>query len=156
MSSGPMVLSTQPTGAAAIELPCIRCGFCAEACPVRLQPQQLLWHLRAENLGRAANDGLEACSECGLCEVACPSHIPLLAIFGDGKKSLAAKGRLAEQAEAARLRFEARGKRLLRESVERAEREQARKQSMAAPDAIAAALARARARREANAADKNE
>lgn len=138
------------------ELPCIRCGYCASACPVRLQPQQLLWHLRAGSLERAENDGLHACTECGICDAVCPSHIPLARQFRLGKQSMALKTALSTQAEAARLRFEARGQRLQRESVERAELERTRTQTMAAPDAIAAALARARAKRGANAGEKGE
>ena len=31
------------------EQPCIRCGDCASACPVQLQPQQLFWYACADN-----------------------------------------------------------------------------------------------------------
>ena len=64
-------------------MPCIRCGDCATACPENLQPQQLLWDLRAGKLLHAREHGLLECSECGNCDSACPSRIPLLRNFRD-------------------------------------------------------------------------
>lgn len=52
---------------------CISCGKCAEVCPVRLMPFEVL-----------AGDGerLEKyCVACGACEFICPSGIPLLALI---------------------------------------------------------------------------
>ena len=34
------------------EMPCIRCGACAEVCPHELQPFELYWFARARNFGR--------------------------------------------------------------------------------------------------------
>lgn len=132
------------------ELPCIRCGDCAQACPPRLQPQQLLADLLSGHLDRAGTRGLQACIECGNCDAVCPSHIALARRFRIGKRELAVRNEQMGRAEAARQRHEARARRLERESNERAALEQARQSAMAAPDAVAAALARARARREAS------
>lgn len=63
------------------ELPCIRCGDCAHACPVDLQPQLLHWALRAGDPLALARLRLEDCIECGCCDYVCPSGIPLTARF---------------------------------------------------------------------------
>jgi electron transport complex protein RnfC len=67
------------------EWPCIRCGDCASACPVRLQPQDLLIAARASDHPELDVLGLDECIECGCCDVACPSHIPLTEIFRKAK-----------------------------------------------------------------------
>ena len=61
------------------ETPCIRCGKCAEACPMGLQPFLL------NKLSRIGGqfDALEAeriydCIECGSCQYTCPASIQLL------------------------------------------------------------------------------
>lgn len=130
------------------EMPCIRCGDCASACPSRLLPQQLLWQARAGRLEDARGQGLFDCIECGCCDLVCPSHIPLTQQFRLAKGELLARDADAADAEAARLRYESRRERLERESREREARLAARK-SAASPDAVAAALERARARRAA-------
>lgn len=131
------------------EMPCIRCGDCAPVCPARLLPQQLLWQVRAERPERAADQGLFDCIECGCCDLACPSHIPLTAHFRHAKGEQRARAAETARALAARERHESRQQRLEREAAERAERDAARRRSAASPDAVAAALERARAKRAA-------
>lgn len=132
----------------AAEMPCIRCGDCASACPARLQPQQLLWHIRADNQVRAEADGVFDCIECGCCDLACPSHIPLTEHFRNAKTAIRIEQRRMAVAAAAGLRFQHRGERLQRLGTERAEREAARAQSASSGDAVAAAIERAKARRQ--------
>ncbi|HEU0153332.1 MAG TPA: electron transport complex subunit RsxC [Arenimonas sp.] len=129
------------------EMPCIRCGDCASACPARLLPQQLLWQVRADRLDEARDQGLFDCIECGCCDLACPSHIPLTAHFRHGKSALRLRAAEAGRAEAARERYESRLQRLQREADEREQRLAERRAGAAQPEAVAAALARARARR---------
>lgn len=131
-----------------MELPCIRCGACADACPAGLQPQQLLWDLRAADLDAAQAHGLLSCEQCGACDTVCPSRIALHARFIAGGNALAERVLLMSQADAARLRFEKRNARLLRESDERAERELKLAERSASSDAVAAAIERVRARRQ--------
>ena len=131
------------------EMPCIRCGDCATVCPAQLLPQQLLWHARADRLGRAQDQGVFDCIECGCCDLACPSHIPLTRHFRHTKAQIRIKAAEAGRAEAARERHESRQQRLEREARELVQRQDARKAGAASPDAVAAALERARARRAA-------
>jgi electron transport complex protein RnfC len=137
------------------QMPCIRCGDCASACPSRLLPQQLLWQSRAGRLDDARSQGLFDCIECGCCDLACPSHIPLTQQFRVAKNELRTRDAAAASAEAARQRFELRQQRLEREAAEREAKLAARK-AAASPEAVAAALERARARRAGAANDRNE
>jgi electron transport complex protein RnfC len=129
------------------EMPCIRCGACANVCPSALRPQQLLWQLRAENLERAHADGLFNCIDCGRCDGVCPSHIPLARTFLDAKMMLRQRAQRLANAVAARERFESRQRRLQREAIAQAERSNERKSQVANPDAVAAALQRAKAKK---------
>jgi electron transport complex protein RnfC len=58
--------------------PCIRCGWCASNCPVRVQPAGLLEAAQTGDPFAAEHFGLDACIECGVCSYVCPSHLPLL------------------------------------------------------------------------------
>lgn len=130
-------------------LPCIRCGDCARDCPAQLQPQRLLWHWQAKNLDRAENDGLFDCIECGVCDLACPSRIPLTQRFREAKREIGLQRARAQRADASRRRFEARNARLARDAAERAQRDAERSKRSASADAVAAAIERAKAKRQA-------
>jgi electron transport complex protein RnfC len=132
---------------AGIEMPCIRCGACLEVCPDALQPGQLLRFVRAGELQNAADRGLFDCSECGRCDPVCPSRIPLLRIFRDGKQQIRQGARSRAIADAARDRYRSRQERLQRGAAETAVRLSERK-LQASADAVAAALERAKARRQ--------
>ncbi|MCB1553717.1 MAG: electron transport complex subunit RsxC [Xanthomonadales bacterium] len=131
-------------GSTAPALPCIRCGACADACPVRLLPQQLHAFSRAEDDGRLQAQGLFACIECGCCDPVCPSGIPLTAQFRQAKQRIQLEAVQRVQADTARQRHELRQQRLLETEALRAERREARRQQVTDP--IQAALARARAK----------
>jgi len=142
-----LVLGESELRPAGDEMPCIRCGDCASACPARLLPQQLLWQVRADRLDDAREQGLFDCIECGCCDLACPSHIPLTAHFRHGKSEVRARADDTVRAHAARERYESRLQRLQREATEREQRLAERRAGAASADAVAAALERARARR---------
>lgn len=59
--------------------PCIRCAWCVEGCPVRIQPAGLLEAAQQDDPYLAAPYGLDSCIECGICSYVCPSHLPILA-----------------------------------------------------------------------------
>jgi electron transport complex protein RnfC len=71
-----------------IEMPCIRCGDCAHACPAGLLPQQLLRYSRLQDRAALSELGLGDCIECGCCDYVCPSQIPLTSHFVLAKDSL--------------------------------------------------------------------
>jgi Na+-translocating ferredoxin:NAD+ oxidoreductase subunit C len=58
--------------------PCVRCGWCLEACPTRVQPARILDAAQRNDPEMAEQGGLHACIECGLCSHVCPSRLPLL------------------------------------------------------------------------------
>ncbi|WP_306478355.1 electron transport complex subunit RsxC [Methyloversatilis sp.] len=159
------------------ELPCIRCGECARACPADLQPFELYWHSRARNFGRAQEYKLFDCIECGCCAYVCPSHIPLVDYYRYAKSEIWARERDKDAADSARERFEFRNWRADREKEEKAAKLAARNAARpavkpadgaapAAADAAAAddpkkalieaAMARARAQKEAVAAKNTD
>jgi electron transport complex protein RnfC len=138
------------------EQPCIRCSACADACPASLLPQQLFWHSKAQEYDKSQEYNLFDCIECGACAYVCPSEIPLVHYYRVAKADIRAQEHEKDQADKARLRFEARQQRLEREQKEREEKHakaaEARKQAMSekdngANDKIAAALARAKAKK---------
>ena len=143
-----LVLGEQDLRDPAAEMPCIRCGDCATACPARLQPQQLLWHARAGNGERLADHGLFACIECGCCDVICPSHIPLTQQFRIAKTAVRIEQQRIAASLAAGARFEQRNTRLQRLASERLARDAERTQAASSGDAVAAAIERAKAKRQ--------
>ena len=140
------ILAMCATPQVGAELPCIRCGECAAVCPVRLQPQALIWHARADNETALREHGLVDCIECGCCDLVCPSHIPLTASFRNAKLRIRELEDEKARAERARLRFEARNARLQRDQEARAAElaEQKERAKQAAPSDIAEILKRKR------------
>lgn len=129
------------------EQPCIRCGDCATACPVGLQPQRLLLQLRDGHVVAMHDGGALDCTECGRCEAACPSLIPLVLRYRDAKRAIRSWSEGRAVALAARERYRERQDRLGRDDQARVERQTERTASAASADAVAAAIARAQARR---------
>lgn len=101
-------------------LACIHCGWCAEICPVHLQPQVFYQALQAQ---KSPDPTLQQCLVCGLCETVCPSQIPLNAWLRQGKAVQRQQQAQAQQAAAATARYGARTQRL----VARAEAEAAQR-----------------------------
>ncbi|MDX1801384.1 MAG: electron transport complex subunit RsxC [Marinobacter sp.] len=137
-----------------VEQPCIRCGACAEACPMELLPQQLFWTSKSGEFDKAEHLNLFDCIECGACAYVCPSSIPLVQYYRYAKGEV--RNQRAEQlkADQARQRFEARQARLEREQAEkearRKERAKAAARSASEPgEADDAKAARAAAVRDA-------
>ena len=107
---------------AAPEMPCIRCGSCAEVCPHELQPFEMYWFSRAKNFGKTQEYNIFDCIECGCCSYVCPSHIPLVQYFRFAKSEIWSRERDKSLADAAKARFEFRNERDEREKAEKAAR----------------------------------
>jgi len=74
--------------------PCIRCGYCLDACPIFLNPSQLgLLAEKGEFEVMANQFHLMDCFECGCCTYVCPSHIPLVQLFRISKNAVRKKQR---------------------------------------------------------------
>jgi len=69
--------------------PCIRCGYCVDACPMFLNPSMLGKLAANEEFSTMADEHhLMDCFECGSCSFVCPSHIPLVQQFRVAKTAM--------------------------------------------------------------------
>ena len=57
---------------------CIRCGWCLDACPMGLQPNEIGVYVEAGRPQDTAQFGLFECFECGCCAFVCPAKRPLV------------------------------------------------------------------------------
>jgi electron transport complex protein RnfC len=78
IAGGDLTLHVMPRQVAVLPDPCIRCAWCAESCPTRLQPAGLLEASQRGDVNLARRYGLDSCIECGVCTYVCPSRLPLL------------------------------------------------------------------------------
>lgn len=60
------------------ESPCIRCGKCADACPMGLEPFLLNKLYKNKMYDELEANSAQDCIECGCCLYTCPAYIPLL------------------------------------------------------------------------------
>lgn len=111
------------------ERPCIRCSACADACPATLLPQQMFWHAKAKEYDKAEEYDLFDCIECGACAYVCPSEIPLVHYYRQAKSEIRLQRDEKNKAEKAKQRFEARKERLEREKREREEKHRKAKEA---------------------------
>ena len=63
------------------ETNCIRCGKCAEACPMGLEPFLLNKLAKNRMYDELEENAVQDCIECGCCLYSCPANIPLLDII---------------------------------------------------------------------------
>ena len=87
------------------ESACIRCGKCADACPMGLEPFLLQKLSRIQDTEALEANAAQDCIECGCCLYSCPAHIPLLDIIRTGKGL--ALGAIRARAAAAKAAAEA-------------------------------------------------
>ena len=60
------------------ETDCIRCGRCANACPMSLMPTNIVRAAKAKDAALLSKLGTMVCMECGSCSFACPAGKPLV------------------------------------------------------------------------------
>ncbi len=111
-------LETQPATLAPAPTPslgrgCINCGQCIDACPIALQPDQLLKLSNAQEWAAAEALDLQRCIECGLCDRVCPSEINLAARFTDAKRTAAMQTTVAAEKQRIKTRYTAHQQRLI-------------------------------------------
>jgi electron transport complex protein RnfC len=78
VGGGELVIHVTPQAAPLHPEPCIRCSWCIESCPVRIQPAGLLEAAQRRQMLLSERFGADACIECGVCSYVCPSRLPLL------------------------------------------------------------------------------
>ena len=74
---------------------CLRCGKCAEVCPMGLQPLYMYRYTLCGETDELDRLHVTDCMECGCCSFICPGKLPLVEQFRKGKAML----REAKEAE---------------------------------------------------------
>jgi len=75
--------------------PCLRCGKCVEACPLRLLPVWIASYADSGFLDEAEKFRAMDCVECGACAYSCPSRRPLVQSIRLAKLRIAERRRAA-------------------------------------------------------------
>jgi len=77
-------------------MPCISCGRCVDACPMKLVPSEMSQFLEAEDYEGAEEINVMDCIECGCCAFECPAKRPLVQHMRQGKAFVMNKRRAAQ------------------------------------------------------------
>lgn len=91
-SSGLLLLTPRQTQQFSSQ-PCISCGRCLDACPMRLMPAELSQMIEADDIEAAEAINLMDCFECGSCAYVCPAHRPLVQHMRRAKSAVMLKRR---------------------------------------------------------------
>ena len=67
---------------------CIKCGRCADVCPMELFPLYFARYLEDGNIQGLKDRNIMDCIECRCCEYICSSKIPLVARIREGKTAV--------------------------------------------------------------------
>ena len=70
------------------QTPCIRCGRCAEACPMQLYPASVESAINHGLNEKLKTLNINYCMECGSCSFVCPAKRPLTQIMRVAKAEL--------------------------------------------------------------------
>jgi electron transport complex protein RnfC len=71
--------------------PCIRCGRCVRACPMRLNPSLLSQFAERLDFDQTAEHHVLDCIECGCCAYVCPARRPMVHHFRRAKAEVRSK-----------------------------------------------------------------
>lgn len=83
-ANGIIALETDHTEAQA----CIKCGRCADVCPMELAPLYFAKYVETGNLQGLKEQNIMDCMECRCCEYICSSKIPLVTKIREGKAAV--------------------------------------------------------------------
>lgn len=81
--------------------PCLSCGRCLDACPMKLSPSEMSQAIEADDIHGADELGVMNCFECGSCTFVCPASRPLVQHFRRAKAIIGAERRALKAKEAA-------------------------------------------------------
>ena len=95
-SSGILLLQAEETGQYTSN-PCIRCGRCVDACPMRLLPGPISVLVESEKYDQAEQAFVMDCVECGACSYVCPANRPLIQHFRRAKAEINALRRAGKK-----------------------------------------------------------
>lgn len=92
-ATGGIVVLGPEEAASVPEGPCIRCGKCAEVCPIGLNPYQIKIAADADDTAAAKKMHVMDCILCGCCSYECPARRWLTASFKVAKQKIAAQAK---------------------------------------------------------------
>ncbi len=68
--------------------PCVRCGWCLDACPMGIEPKEIALYVEAGKGKETEQFGIKDCFECGSCAYMCPAKRPLVQLIRMAKQQL--------------------------------------------------------------------
>ncbi len=68
--------------------PCVRCGWCLDACPMGLEPKEIALYVEAGKGKETEQFGVKDCFECGSCAYMCPAKRPLVQLIRIAKQQI--------------------------------------------------------------------
>ncbi|MDL2310826.1 electron transport complex subunit RsxC [Peptostreptococcaceae bacterium OttesenSCG-928-C18] len=89
-ANGGIIVMNKEEAKPPVVSPCIKCGECADVCPIFLMPLYLEQNISYNRFEEANKLNIMDCIECGSCSYVCPSKRPLIESIRHGKRELRA------------------------------------------------------------------
>ncbi len=77
-TDGGFLALTDKEASTVLPTPCINCGRCVNACPMKLMPVYIDFYATVGDVDNAVKFGALNCFECGACAYVCPAKRPLV------------------------------------------------------------------------------